>query len=415
MPSKSIFKEVFSKNMLIIFLLGFSSGLPLLLVGGTLKAWLTRENVDISIIGYFTWAGMAYSLKFLWAPLLDRYTLFKAGRRRSWMIVTQVALMGLLFMMAGLTPAHDLYLMAAIATLIAFFSATQDIAIDAYRREILHDEELGLGSSMTMYGYRIAMLISGGVGLGLTDVGNKFLRLSWGQLYVLMAACMLIGLITTLLAPEPQVDSPPPRTLRDAVIDPLKDFLKRDSAWYIICFVLLYKLGDAMAYSLTTPYYIQMGFSNVDIASIAKIFGLASSLIGFFLGGLAIYYIGIYRCLWLFGIAQIISTALFSILTFTGPKMWALTTVVLAEDICTSMASAAFVSFIAAICNRRYTATQYAILSSIATLGRNFFSGFTGDVVKHIGWANFYYLCALIAIPGMLMLFGMRKHAATTA
>lgn len=408
MTKKNILKDLFSKQMLIVLLLGFSSGLPLLLTGGTLKTWLAREHVDISMIGYFSWVGMAYSLKFLWAPLLDRFTLFKLGRRRSWMLTTQVLLMGSIYYLGTLNPLHNLSLMALIAVLIAFFSATQDIAIDAYRRELLSDEELGLGSSLNIYGYRISLLISGGAGIGL--VGSDFWPISWGQLYYVMAACMLVGVVTTLLAPEPKVDTPPPRSLKEAIINPFAEFLQRPGAWFILGFVFMFKLGDALSGSLLNPFYVEMGFSNADIGLIAKTFGLASSLLGLFFGGLAIYYIGIYRSLWIFGILQALSTAAFALIPYTGPQTWALAVVVIFEDVSSGMGSAAFVAFLAALSNKKYTATQYAILSSIATLGRNFFSGFSGDMVKNLGWPMFFYACALIAIPGLLMLIRMRKY-----
>lgn len=408
---KNILKDLFSKNMLIILLLGFSSGLPLLLTGGTLKTWLAREHVDISTIGYFSWVGMAYSLKFLWSPILDRFTPFKLGRRRSWMILTQVCLMASIYFLGTLNPLNNLSTMAIIAVLIAFFSATQDIAIDAYRRELLTNEELGLGSSLNIYGYRIALLISGGAGIGL--VGSEIWPLTWGQLYYLMAACMLVGVVTTLFAPEPKVDTPPPSTLMEAIVDPFSEFLRRPGAWFILLFVFMFKLGDALSGALLNPFYVEIGFSNADIGLIAKTFGLISSLVGLFLGGLIIYYVGIYRSLWLFGILQGLSTAAFALLTHTGPQAWALASVVVFEDISSGMGSAAFVAFLGALSNKRYTATQYAILSSIATLGRNFFSGFSGDMVKGLGWGPFFYVCALIAIPGLIMLIGMRKYQNT--
>ncbi|WP_210415668.1 AmpG family muropeptide MFS transporter [Bdellovibrio sp. ZAP7] len=405
---KNILKDLFSKHMLIILFLGFASGLPLALTGGTLKTWLAREQVDISTIGYFSWVGLSYSLKFLWSPLLDRYTLFKVGRRRSWMMATQVALMASLFFLGTLNPLNNLSLMAIMAVLIAFFSATQDIAIDAYRREILSNQELGLGSSLNIYGYRIAMLVSGGLGIGM--VGNEFWPITWGQLYFLMAAIMGIGLLTTFFAPEPKLDSPPPKSLYQAAVEPFAEFLRRPGAAYILLFVLLFKLGDALAGALLQPFYVQMGFTNADIGLVAKVFGTASSLVGLFFGGIAIYYVGIYRSLWVFGILQAISTAAFAVLTFTGNALVPFAAVIVFEDISTGMATAAFVAFMAALSNKKYTATQYAILSSVATLGRTFFSGFTGDLVKHLGWANFFYACALIAVPGLLMLIGMKKY-----
>ncbi len=401
-------KNIFNKRMLCVLLMGFSSGLPLLLTGGTLKAWLAREHVAISTIGYFSWVGLAYSLKFIWSPLLDRFSLFKIGRRRSWMVVTQLLLMIFIYLLGTLKPPADLAVMAILAFCVALFSATQDIAIDAYRREILTNKEMGLGSSVNMYGYRIALLISGGAGIGL--VGSDFWPITWGQLYYLMAGCMLIGVVTTLLASEPQVDVLPPKTLRAAVVEPFSEFLGRPGAVIILLFILMFKLGDALSGALLTPFYIEMGFSNADIGLIAKIFGMTSSLVGLFIGGIAIYRYGTYRCLLLFGVLQGLSTAAFALLTYTGAQAWSLGVVVIFEDVSSGMGSAAFIAYISALTNKKFTATQYAILSSIATLGRNFFSGFSGDMVKFLGWAPFFYVCGLIAIPGLFLLVRMNKY-----
>lgn len=409
MSKKVALRDVFSKKMMILFLLGFSSGLPLLLVGGTLKLWLARENVDLSTIGYFSWVGMAYSLKFLWAPLLDRFSLVGDSRRRSWMMLSQIALAAGFFWMGTLSPRTGLMEMATLAVVIAFFSATQDIAIDAYRREICRDEELGLGATVGIYGYRVAMLVSGGVGVGL--VGDGSWQVGWGGLYWIMAVCMLFGFVVTLLSPEPELGkNDKPKSLMEATVQPFLEFLKRDGAVYVLLFVFLFKLGDALGGAMLNPFYAQMGFSNEDIGLIAKTVGLSSSLVGLLLGGLIIMRLGIYPSLWIFGVLQALSTAGFALITFTGPQNWALALTVVFEDVSAGMGNAAFVAFIASVCNRRYTATQFAILSSIATLGRNFFSGFSGNMVNALGWANFFYLCAVIAVPGLLMLFMMRKY-----
>ncbi len=409
MSAKTFFKDFFSKKMLIIFFTGFSSGLPFLLTSNTLKTWLAREQVDISTIGYFSWVGMSYSLKFLWAPLLDRFSFFGFGRRRSWMLITQLCLMVLIGSFSFLNPVHSLSAMAALAVLIAFFSATQDIAIDAFRREYLKDEELGMGSSMNQYGYRIAMLLSGGLGIGM--VGSSWANLSWQQLYLIMAGLMLIGIATTLFVPEPNFDRAlEPKTLRAAVVEPFKEFFTRDKALVILSFVFLFKLGDALSGAMLNPFYVQMGYTNEDIGLIAKTFGLISSLVGLFIGGAIIYSVGIYRSLVVFGILQALSTASFALITYTGPERWALAFAVCFEDISSGMGSAAFIAFLAAITNKKYTATQYAVLASIATLGRNFFSGFSGEMVKALQWTNFFYVCALIAIPGLVMLFVLREQ-----
>ncbi|MGE0762322.1 MAG: MFS transporter [Bdellovibrionales bacterium] len=406
MAKTGFWQALFSRRMLTVLVLGFASGLPLLLTGGTLKVWLAREEVDISMIGYFSWVGMAYSLKFFWAPLVDRYELFKIGRRRSWMIVTQIGLAALLWWIAQLSPHTSLSFMALLAVGIAFFSATQDIVIDAYRREILPDEELGLGSSFYQYGYRIAMLVSGGVGVGM--VGTV---LTWSSLYQLMAVLVVLCAVFTWFAPEPTLAAPLPKTLLEAVVQPIKEFLTRDQAILILLFVFLFKLGDALSGAMLNPFYVQSGYSNQDIGLIAKTVGLASSLLGLFIGGAIIYKMGVLRSLWVFGILQALSTAGFSIIVFTGPVNWALAVAVVFEDISAGMGSAAFVAYIASVTDKRFTGTQYALLSSLATLGRNFFSGFTGDMVKSLGWAWFFWSCALIAIPGMITLFILQKRA----
>ena len=401
-------RDYFSKKMLIIFFMGFSSGLPFLLTGGTLKIWLARENVDISTIGYFSWVGLAYSLKFLWAPLVDRYNFLGIGRRRSWMLITQVLLMLSIAYLGSLDPKESLALLAAICVLVAFFGATQDIAIDAFRREYLNDAELAIGSGVTQYGFRIAMLLSGGLGVSL--VGSSFINLTWHELYYVLAGFMVIGISLTLLAPEPEVNLDKRSSLKAAVIDPFKDLFSRDKALVILLFIFLFKLGDAMAGAMLSPYYVQMGFSNEDIGLIAKTFGLTAALIGLFIGGAVVYSLGVFRSLWVFGIMQSLSTGLFALIAFTGPEKWALAVTVLFEDISAGMGSAAFITYLATVTNKKYSGTQYAILSSVATLGRNFLSGFSGDMVKYLGWVPFFYTCAAIAIPGMVMLYVVNKQ-----
>lgn len=395
------------KRMSLVFFLGFSSGLPLLLIGGTLKQWLARDGIDVKTIGYFSWVGMAYSMKFLWAPLLDRFSLFGWGRRRSWMISTQVALAGLLIYLGTLNPLGSLFQMAMISVVIAFFSATQDSVIDAYRREILPDAELGIGSTVSTYGYRIAMLLSGGLGIGL--VGSDFFNITWGQLYVAMGALMAVGGITTWLAPEPFVDVPPPRSLAEAVVQPFVEFLSRPNALLLLVFVICFKLGDAISGAMLNKFYVDMMYTNQDIGFIAKTVGLISSLIGLAMGGFLIMKLGVFRSLIAFGLLQAFSTALFALITFTGPERWALGVVVVFEDISSGMGTSAFLAFMATLTNKRFTATQYALLASLASVGRNFFSGFSGVMVENMGWANFFYSCALIAIPGILLSFYLRR------
>jgi PAT family beta-lactamase induction signal transducer AmpG len=359
--------------------MGFSSGLPLLLTGGTFKMWLAREGIDVKTIGFMSWVGMAYSLKFIWAPLLDRYQLSRNGRRRSWLLLTQIALILLIALMGTFNPTTSLFPLAFTAVLVAFFSATQDSTIDAYRREFLPDEEMGLGASMTTYGYRIAMLISGGVGIGL--VGEGSFNFTWNQLYFLMAALMGIGLLTTFFIPEPVVTEPTPKSLQEAIVEPFKEFFKRPQALLFLTFVIAFKLGDSLSGQMLNKFYVDMQFTNQDVGYIAKTVGLFSSLVGLFLGGILIKKMQIYRSLIIFGILQALSTVYFMTLTLTGPQSWALALAVIFEDVTSGMGTSAFLAFMAMLTNKRFSATQYALLASFASLGRNFFSGFSGIVL----------------------------------
>ena len=396
--------------MLIVFFLGFSNGLPFLLTSNTLKLWLARENVDITTIGYFSWVGLAYSLKFLWAPLIDRYTLFSAGRRRSWMLLAQVCLIFGIVALGSLQPKLDLQMMAIVSVLVAFFSATQDIATDAFRREYLTDEELGLGSSVHQYGYRTAMWFAGGLGVSL--VGSSLIN-DWKELYYLQAALMVIGIGVTLWAPEPKSEISETRmSMKAAFIEPFKDLLRRKNGLVILFFVMCFKLGDAMSGAMLSPFYVKMGYSNFDIGLIAKFYGSIAALFGLFIGSTIVYMLGVFRSLWIFGFLQALSTGLFALITFTGPERWALAVTVCFEDITAGMGSAAFITYLASITNKKYTATQFAILASVATLGRNFLSGFSGNMVNALGWAPFFYTCALIAVPGMVLLYVVSKSQA---
>lgn len=403
---KSFFALMFNQKMLVTLILGFSSGLPLLLTSNTLKFWLADAKVDITTIGYFGWVGLAYSLKFIWAPLTDRFSFFGIGRRRSWMLGSQFAIMAGLFFLGTIDPTTSLTTMALVAIWIAFFSATQDIALDAFRREYLEDSELGMGSTMSQYGYRIGMLVSGGLAVGMAG------SFAWMYVYWLMALLVLVGIITTIFVQEPAAGIENKTSLMESFVGPFREFLQRDGAIIILLFVFFFKLGDALSGAMLSPFYIEMGYEKVDIALIAKTFGLMSSLVGLFIGGVTIYKLGILRSLWLFGILQAASTASFALITYTGAVKWALAFAVIFEDVSAGMGNAAFMAFIASITNKKYTATQFAILASIATLGRNFFSGFSGHMVKAFGWEWFFYTCAMIAIPGMCLLYVVqRMHA----
>lgn len=377
---------------------GLSSGLPLLTTGGTLQAWMKNEGIDITTIGLFALVGLPYSYKFLWSPALDRYAPFPMGRRKSWMLISQTILILLLLLISTLSPSKDLMLMSLVALTISFWSATQDIALDAYRREILSDSELGLGSSLFVAGYRIGLLISGALALYMSAT------LPWSLVYVSMAAWMLIGVLTTILSEEPTIDQAPPRSLWSSIVDPLKNFFQRSYAWEILLFVLLYKIGDALAATMSTPFILDIGFTNKELGLVGKTFGLSSAILGGILGGMLIPKLGLARSLGWFGIIQMISILAFSLLAVVGPLGWALALAISVENLTSGMGTSAFLAFLSKLCDRRYSATQYAILSSIVALPRTLLAAGTGYVAKETGWVIFFVLCTLSAIPALLLL-----------
>ena len=399
---RDLLRSLGSRRLLTILLLGFSSGLPYMLMSSSLKIWLRREGLEIDTIGYLSMVMVPYSLNFLWAPLLDRFTPTALGRRRSWILIAQL---GLLLSLAGLgfvQPSASLGAVVVLAFAVSFFSATQDIGIDAYRREILRDEEQGLGASFIVYGYRLGMLFSSGFGLWLVD--PETVGLSFHQMWWLMAAAVLVGMVTALLAREPETDAAPPQTFRQAVIEPFVEFLSRPGALAMLAFVLFFKLGDSMVASIIGPYYVDIGFSDGQIAEAANTVGFFSTLGGLFIGGVLIHRLGVLRALFLFAWLQALSTALFSLLTVTGPQWGTLAAIVAFEDLTSGMGTAALVAFITLLADKRYTATQYALLSSLATLGRTLLAGFAGEIVKGFGYVPFFAFGSLLALPGIALL-----------
>ncbi len=395
---KAMLKTVFSRRMLVALIMGFACGLPLLLTISVLQAWMKEEGVDLTVIGMMALVGLPYTLKFLWAPVMDRFTLPFLGRRRGWMLIAQIAL---IFSIAGLgltSPGENPWMVALAAFVVTFFSASQDIVVDAYRREDLADEELGLGSSFYVNGYRVGMLLASGGGLIMAD------HMPFSMVYMIMAACMIPGVLTTLLTPEPALPMGTPRNMKEAVIDPLVEYFTRKGALWILAFILLYKMGDTMASAMTTPFYLDIGFSKTEIGTVVKLFGFWATIIGSLIGGLMMLRLGINRSLWIFGFLQAVSTAGFALLAKIGPVVPALAGVIAFENLSSGMGTAAYVAFMASITNKKFTATQYALLSSLMGIPRVFASAPTGFFVKHLGWAEFFIACALIAIPGMLLL-----------
>jgi len=397
-PTPSLLKTVFSGRMLTALIMGFSCGLPLLLTITVLQAWMQEEGVDLTVIGLMALVGLPYTVKFLWAPFLDRYTLPFFGRRRGWLLTAQLAL-ALAIAGIGLTnPGANPWLVAFAAFLVTFFSASQDIVVDAYRREDLPDEELGLGSSLYVNGYRLGMLLASGGGLILAD------HIPFPWVYVIMAGCMAPGVLTTIMAPEPPLPPGIPTRLREAVIDPLLDYFNRDGAIWIMAFILLYKIGDTMASAMTTPFYLDIGFSKTEIGAVVKLFGFWATVAGSLIGGIIMLRLGINRSLWVFGVLQAVSTAGFAFLSRVGHSLPLLSGVIAFENLSGGMGTAAYVAFMASITNKRFTATQYALLSSLMGVPRVLASAPTGFLAKQFGWEGFFIVCALIAAPGMLLL-----------
>ena len=357
-----------------------------------------EEGVDLSIIGPFALVGLPYTLKFLWAPIMDRFTLSLLGRRRGWLLIVQLALMGAIASLSFSEPAANPWVVAAIAFLVTFFSASQDIVVDAYRREDLADNELGLGSSLYVNGYRIGMLLAGSGGLIMADF------VSYQVVYLLLAATMLVGIATTLFAREPEVPAGTPKSLRDAVWLPFVEYFSRPEAWMILAFILVYKVGDTMASAMTTPFYLDMGYSKSEIGAVAKLFGFWATIAGGLIGGVLILRIGIRRALWHFGILQAVSTAGFAILVIVGHQLSWLAAVIAFENLSGGMGTAAYVAFMASMTNKRFTATQYALLSSLMGIPRVIASAPTGYLVEWVGWFEFFIICALVAIPGLWLL-----------
>ena len=395
---KSILKIIFSGRMLVALSMGFACGLPLLLTITVLQAWMKEAGVDLAVIGMMALVGLPYTAKFLWAPFLDRYTLPFLGRRRGWLLIIQIALIMAIAGLGLTDPESNPWMVAFVAFVVTFFSASQDIVVDAYRREDLPDEELGLGSSLYVNGYRVGMLLASGGGLIMAD------HLSYAIVYLIMAGCMLPGVMTTLLAREPETDAGTPTSLREAVFDPLIEYFSREGAVWILAFILFYKIGDTMASAMTIPFYLDIGFSKTEIGAVVKLFGFWATIAGSLIGGIMMIRLGINRALWVFGFLQAISTAGFALLARVGHSVPLLSGVIGFENLSGGMGTAAFIAFMASITDKRFTATQYALLTSLMGVPRVLASAPTGFLVKYLGWENFFIACTLIAIPGMLLL-----------
>ncbi len=382
--------------------LGLASGLPLKLIGDTLQTWMKREHVDYTTIGLFALVGLPYNLKFLWAPIMDRlaptFPAFR-GRRKGWLLITQVALVLALVALANSQPGRQLGTVAALALIVAFFSASQDVVSDAFRAESMKSTELGLGNALHIGSYRIAMLISGAGALIL--VGQGF---SWHTVYLFMAALMAMGVVGTWLAPPALHDAPPPKNLQEAVVEPFREFMGRRGAWEVLAFAVLYKLGDMLAQALPTLFYLDVGFSLTQIGTVTKFVGTGAIIVGMATGGALMLRLDLKRALLIFGILQGASSLAYLWLAHAGPKLFLLALTVSLENLCYGLGLAAFTSFLMGQCHPKYTATQFALLSSLTALTRTVLAAPAGSLVKHWGWRSYFIFCTVIAVPGLLML-----------
>ncbi|GAA5173843.1 AmpG family muropeptide MFS transporter [Niveibacterium umoris] len=406
-PQPSLWQTLLTRKMLICIVLGFSSGLPLFLLFNLVPAWLKTEGLSLKAIGAFALVQFPYTWKFLWAPFADRYAVPGLGRRRGWMLLSQLALIGAVVALGALNPVVDLSAVVALAALVAFLSATQDIAIDAYRRELLAETELGFGNAVFVNAYKIAGLVPGSLSLFLAD------HLPWFEVFAITAAFLIPGALLSLAVSEPAAAKAAPRTLRDAVVEPFHEFFNRhgwQSAALVLAFIFFYKLGDSLATALATPFYLEMGFSKTDIGIVAKNAGLWCSVAGGLLGGVWMIKLGINRALWLFGVAQAVAVLGFAWLAWIGPgsgdatHLLQLGLVIGAEAFGVGLGTTAFVAFIARTTNPAYSATQFALFTSLMAVPRTVINAFAGVLVEQMGWFNFFWLCFALALPGMWLL-----------
>ena len=387
--------------MLICIFTGFSSGLPLYILVSLLPAWLRSEGVNLKAIGLFALINLPFTWKFLWAPFFDRY-IPPLGRRRGWLIISQVLLLLSIPVFGAFNPKLDIWAIAYLATVVAFFSASQDIVLDAYRRELLIDNELGLGNAVHVNAYKIAGLVPGSLSLILAD------RMAWSSVFMITALFMIPGILMTIFVAEPALKDGRPKTLKAAVVEPFNEFIGRNgmqTALLILAFIFLYKLGDSMATALATPFYLDMGFSKTEIGLIAKNAGLWPSVIGGLLGGIWMFKLGINRALWIFGFVQMIAILGFAFLSTVGHSLLWLGIVIGIEALGVGLGTAAFVAYIAHTTHPLYTATQFALFTSLAAVPRTFANAATGYLVESLGWFKFFILCFILAMPGMLLLF----------
>jgi len=400
MQAKTLGQVFTQRKMAAILLLGFASGLPLWLTARTLQAWMTVEGVDLSLIGLFALVALPYSLKFLWAPLLDRYVPPFLGRRRGWLVVTQVLLMLSIGAMALIDPQTSLRLLALNAVLIAFFSASQDIVYDAYKIDALEDRELGAGAAIGVLGYRIALLVTGSLAFVLAD------QMPWPMVYALMSLLMLIGIGASIWAPEPVVTGKP-QTMGDAVVLPFRDFFQRmGGVWFVVImfFTIVYQLSDRLGQNMVTPFLLATGFTQTVIGAIQGGIGLISTIVGVIAGGAIIARIGVNKALWAFLGLQIASNLAYYWIALAGDDRGILTIAIIIENLSGGMVTAVFVAYLMSLCSRQFSATQFALLSSVMAAARDVLVTPAGAIAESTGWPAFFLITVAAGLPAALML-----------
>lgn len=426
----STLKKLADRRILVTLLLGFSSGLPLALTGATLQAWCTTEGLDIKTLGFLGMVSFPYTFKFLWAPLMDRLVPPFLGRRRGWILITQMLLIVTMLFMSTLSPKDNLWLFGIVAVVLAFLSASQDIAIDAYRADMLPTEDRALGAGMSSDGYRTAMLVSGGGALVLAQF------LDWQLSYTIMASLMGIGVFATFWGPQPLVDVTPPRTIKECVIDPFVEFMSRPHSLFssnpsnvtntitrgsskktsyfitslvVLLFIVSYKMGDAFTVSFRSRFLLkEVGFSLATLGSLVKIVGFTAVIIGITWGGLITARLGFYRALLIFGLFQAISNLGYMILLWTGPDYFIGSTVIFLDELLGGMGSAAYGGLVLSLCNPRFTAFQMALLTALSSLGRVFISPLAATIIDSYGWETFYLSSLIVSSIGLGILLVLR-------
>lgn len=401
-------KMLINMRLLAVLCLGFASGLPLALVGSTLQAWFTEASIDLVTIGALSLLGIPYTLKFLWAPLMDHYRL-PWGKRRGWILAMQLGVIITLIALANMDPTVEAGTMAIIALAVAFFSASQDVAITAYQTDILTSEERGLGAAYYVFAYRVAVLISGGLALVFAEY------LGWKLTYELMAFLMLLSMLVTYKAPQ-VTELATSQNIFQTILGSLNDLLQRERIIWLLLFIVFYKFGDALALTLMTNFLLHgLGFSLTEVGLAYKVVSFIATVLGAFVGGIFLTRWNIYRALLVFGLAQMFSNLMFVALAMVGKHFTLMTASIFIENFCSGLSTAALLAFMMSLCNHRYTASQFALLSAVASLGRVFLGPVAGVMVEHIGWVQFYIWSVILCSPGIIFLMFLKEKVSSYA